>query len=95
MYVYPCKPQFYYIKWGLRGAKLYWYVCVISDYRNGYVPDTMPLVCLSGFLLLWLPLYIFYEPYLYFIVVVLIPFSCFPLITLIVYNVCTEPNNSM
>ena len=21
--VYPCKPQFYYIKWGLRGSKLY------------------------------------------------------------------------
>ena len=21
--VYPCEPQFYYIKWGLRGSKLY------------------------------------------------------------------------
>ena len=23
LYVYPCKPQFYYIKAGLRGSKLY------------------------------------------------------------------------
>ena len=21
--IYPCKPQFYYIKWGLKGSKLY------------------------------------------------------------------------
>ena len=27
--VQPCKPQFYYIKWGLRGAKLYRYVFVM------------------------------------------------------------------
>ena len=27
--VYPCKPQFYYIKWGLRGSKLYRYVFVM------------------------------------------------------------------
>ena len=26
--VYPCKPQFYYIKVGLRGSKLYRYVFV-------------------------------------------------------------------
>ena len=29
--VYPCKPQFYYIKWGLRGSKLYRYVFVMLD----------------------------------------------------------------
>ena len=28
--VYPCKPQFYYIKVGLRGSKLYRYVFVMS-----------------------------------------------------------------
>ena len=27
--VYPCKPQFYYTKWGLRGSKLYGYVFVM------------------------------------------------------------------
>ena len=27
--VYPCKSQFYYIKWGLRGSKLYRLVFVI------------------------------------------------------------------
>ena len=27
--VYPCKPQFYFIKWGLRGSKLYRYVFVM------------------------------------------------------------------
>ena len=27
--IYPCKPQFYYIKWGLRGSKLYRYVFVM------------------------------------------------------------------
>ena len=27
--VYPCKPQFYYIKWGFRGSKLYRYVFVM------------------------------------------------------------------
>ena len=27
--VYPCKPQFYYINWGLRGSKLYRYVFVM------------------------------------------------------------------
>ena len=28
--VYPCKPQFYYIKWGLRGSKLYRRVFVMN-----------------------------------------------------------------
>ena len=28
--VYPCKPQFYYIKWGLRGSKLYRDVFVMA-----------------------------------------------------------------
>ena len=27
--IYPCKPLFYYIKWGLRGSKLYRYVFVM------------------------------------------------------------------
>ena len=30
--VYPCKPKFYYIKWGLRGSKLYRHVFVM--YKN-------------------------------------------------------------
>ena len=40
--VYPCKTQFYYIKWGLRGSKLYRYVFVMriklkcwGEKRNG------------------------------------------------------------
>ena len=28
--VYPCKPQFYYIKWGLRGLKLYRHVFMMG-----------------------------------------------------------------
>ena len=32
--VYPCKPQFYYIKWGLRGSKLYGYVFVMDVIRR-------------------------------------------------------------
>ena len=33
--VYPCKPEFYYIKVGLRGSKLYWYVFVmIPQYKS-------------------------------------------------------------
>ena len=32
--VYPCKPQFYYIRWGLRGSKLYRYVFVMKCYTN-------------------------------------------------------------
>ena len=31
--VYPCKPQFYYIKWGLRGVKLYRYIFVMTIYH--------------------------------------------------------------
>ena len=27
--VYPCKPQFYYIKWGLKGSTLYRFVFVM------------------------------------------------------------------
>ena len=27
--IYPCKPQFYYIKVGFKGVKLYWYVFVM------------------------------------------------------------------
>ena len=37
--VYPCKPQFYYIKWGLRGSKLYRYVFVMDS--NEYIQHTM------------------------------------------------------
>ena len=33
--VYPCKPKFYYIKWGLRGSKLYRYVFVMNSVGNG------------------------------------------------------------
>ena len=29
--VYPCKPQFYYIKVGLRGSELYRYVFVMTQ----------------------------------------------------------------
>ena len=29
----PCKPQFYYIKWGLMGSKLYRYAFVIYEYQ--------------------------------------------------------------
>ena len=32
--VYPCKPQFYYIKWGLRGSKLYRHVFVMPNYSS-------------------------------------------------------------
>ena len=31
--VYPCKPQFYYIKVGFGGLKIYRYVFVMSDLR--------------------------------------------------------------
>ena len=34
--VYPCKPQFYYIKAGFKGSKLYRYVFVMSN-RNSQV----------------------------------------------------------
>ena len=30
--VYPCKPQFYYIKWGLKGSELFRYVFVMRCY---------------------------------------------------------------
>ena len=30
--VYPCKPQFYFIKWGLRGSKIYRYVFVMLQW---------------------------------------------------------------
>ena len=32
--VYPCKPQFYYIKWGLRGSKLYRHVFVMKSAKS-------------------------------------------------------------
>ena len=32
--VYPCKPQFYYIKMGLRGSKLYRHVFVMKWIAN-------------------------------------------------------------
>ena len=32
--VYPCKPQFYYIKWDLRGSKLYRYVFVMEHKKS-------------------------------------------------------------
>ena len=28
--VYPCKPQFYFIKVGLKGVKLYWHVFLMQ-----------------------------------------------------------------
>ena len=33
--VYPCKPQFYFMKWGLRGSKLYRYVFVMVLHFQG------------------------------------------------------------
>ena len=35
--VYPCKPQFYYIKVGLQGSKLYRYVFVMTGPKISYV----------------------------------------------------------
>ena len=35
--IYPCKPMFYYIKWNLRGSKLYRYVFVMQADSEG--PD--------------------------------------------------------
>ena len=35
--VYPCKSQFYYIKWGLRGSKLYRCVFVMLRLTSGFV----------------------------------------------------------
>ena len=35
--VYPCKPQFYYIKWGLRWSKLYRRVFVIVKKNSPWV----------------------------------------------------------
>ena len=32
--VYPCKPQFYYLKWGLRGSKLYRHVFVMKSAKS-------------------------------------------------------------
>ena len=33
--VYPCKPQFYYIKVGFKGVKIiYMYVCFPDDFQN-------------------------------------------------------------
>ena len=32
--VYPCKPKFYYKKWGLRGPKLYRYVFMMINKQN-------------------------------------------------------------
>ena len=32
--IYPCKPQFYYIKWVLRGSKLYRHVFVMKNGVN-------------------------------------------------------------
>ena len=32
-YVSPCKPHFYYIKWGLRGSKLYRHVFVMHEMK--------------------------------------------------------------
>ena len=32
-HVYPCKPQFYYIKVGFKGSELYRYVFVMSDQK--------------------------------------------------------------
>ena len=40
--VYPCKPQFYYIKVGLRGSKLYRYVFVMfMSQRHHFLQDCM------------------------------------------------------
>ena len=39
--VYPCKPQFYYIKGGgFRGSKLYRYVLVMCASKTGFGPPT-------------------------------------------------------
>ena len=35
--VYPCKPQFYYIKMGFKGVKLYRYVFVIFCFLHRYI----------------------------------------------------------
>ena len=42
--VYPCKPQFYYKKWGLRGSKLYRHVFVMQmTFDNSVNPcQTVP-----------------------------------------------------
>ena len=42
--VYPCKPQFYYIKVGFKGSKLYRYVFVMAvvDYLQASVIETLP-----------------------------------------------------
>ena len=35
--VYPCKPKFYYIKWGLRGSKLYRHVfMMLLKYKSHF-----------------------------------------------------------
>ena len=39
--VYPCKPQFYYIKVGFKGSKLYRRVFVMSSVVFGYVISFM------------------------------------------------------
>ena len=50
--VYPCKPQFYYIKVGfLRGSKLYRYVLVMSNQPA----QSHRLICLKTLFFPWLP----------------------------------------
>ena len=40
--VYPCKPQFYYIKVGFKGSKLYRHVLVMSQYEIGSTKHAGP-----------------------------------------------------
>ena len=43
--VYPCKPQFYYIKVGLRGSKLYRHVFVmLTNFGMAYVFNNYMMV---------------------------------------------------
>ena len=43
---YPCKPQFYYIKWGLRGLKLYRRVSVMH-YFQVYIVFSGHMTCIQ------------------------------------------------
>ena len=50
--VYPCKPQFYYIKVGFKGSELYRHVSVmawnikVSNFRTITVPDSSLAACM-------------------------------------------------
>ena len=40
--VYPCKPQFYYIKLGFKGVKIIWYVYVMAFLLKRYLLNNVP-----------------------------------------------------